>query len=135
NVWLNADLEQVVAALRVQIARAPSAKSLVLLILPAASPEGIELPDMAFSMLGSILVACYSVWQDEADDDANIRWLRTVMATLAPFAVGHYAPETDLLAAPSRPSRSFSPTAWARLTSLRQRLDPQSLFHGYLGLD
>jgi FAD/FMN-containing dehydrogenase len=57
------------------------------------------------------------------------------MATLAPFAVGHYIAETDLLADRSRAARSFSPAAWERLTALRQRLDPQSLFHGYLGLD
>jgi FAD/FMN-containing dehydrogenase len=54
------------------------------------------------------------------------------MKTLAPFAVGHYVAETDLPADPSRAARSFSPAAWNRLTSLRERLDPQSLFHPYL---
>jgi FAD/FMN-containing dehydrogenase len=103
--------------------------------LPPAPPEDTELPDMAFSMLGRTLVACYAVWENEADDDANIRWLRTVMESLTPFAVGHYVAETDLLADPSRPTRSFSPTAWERLTASRERLDPQGLFHGYLGLD
>lgn len=86
-------------------------------------------------MLGRTLVACYSVWEDEADDDANIRWLRTVMETLDPLAVGHYVAETDLLADPSRPTRSFSATAWERLTASRERLDPQSLFYTYLGLE
>src|SRR5262249_43421102 len=113
----------------------PSAESLVLVVLPPTPPEGARLPEMAFSMLGRTLVACDSVWQDEADDDANIRWLTTVMESLAPFAVGRYVAETDLLADPSRPSRSFSPTGWERLTASRKRLDPQSLFHGYLGLD
>src|SRR5262249_1350254 len=135
NVWLNADLEGLVAGLHARIVRAPSAKSLVLVILPPAPPEDTELPDMAFSMLGRTLVACYSIWEDEADDDANIGWLRNAMATLAPFAGGHYVAETDLLADPSRAARSFSPATWQRLTSLRQRLDPQSLFHSYLGVE
>jgi FAD/FMN-containing dehydrogenase len=135
NVWLNADLEQVLAALRAQIVRAPSPKSLVLVVLPPAPPEDTELPAMAFSTLGRIRVGCYSVWEHEADDDANLGWLRNAMATLAPFAVGHYIAETDLLADRSRAARSFSPATWERLTSLRQRLDPQSLFHGYLSLD
>jgi len=136
NLWLNANLEEVVAALRPQLVRAPSSKSLVLLILPAAAaPEDIELPDMAFAPLGRTLVGCYSVWENEADDETNIGWLRTVMESLAPFAVGHYVAEADLLADPSRPMRSFSPAAWQRLTSLKQRLDPHSLFHSYVGLE
>jgi hypothetical protein len=55
------------------------------------------------------------------------------MKTVAPFSVGHYVAETDLLADPSRAARSFSPAAWKRLTSLRMRLDPHGLFHPYLG--
>jgi len=133
NLWLNADLEEVLARLRAQIVRAPSTKSLVLVALPPAPPEDTELPDMAFSMLGRTLVACYSIWEHEADDDANIGWLRNAMETLAPFAVGHYVAETDLLAHPSRPARSFSADAWERLTTLSERLDPQGLFHSYVG--
>ena len=134
NLWLNASLGEAFAELRAQITRAPSARSLILIKLPSTPPD-TELPDMAFSMLGRVLVDCYSVWENEADDEANIGWLRDAMKTLAPFAVGHYVAETDLLANPSRPTRSFSPAAWERLTSLRQRLDAQSLFYSYLGLE
>lgn len=133
NLWLKADIGEVLAGLRAQITRAPSTKSLVLVALPPAPPEDTELPDSAFSKLGQVLVGCYSVWEDESDDEANIGWLRAVMKTLAPFAVGHYVAETDLLADPSRAARSFSPAAWARLASLAQRLDPHGLFHSYLG--
>jgi FAD/FMN-containing dehydrogenase len=133
NLWLNAGLDELLATLGAEIAHAPSAKSLVLVVLPPAPHEDTELPDMAFSMLGRGLVDCYSVWEDEVDDEANIGWLRDAMKTLAPFAVGHYVAETDLLADSSRAARSFSPAAWKRLTSLRQRLDPQGLFHSYLG--
>jgi FAD/FMN-containing dehydrogenase len=135
NLWLNADPGEVVAGLGAQIARAPSAKSLVLVAMPPTPSEDAQLPDMAFSMLGRTRIGCFSVWEDEADDDANIGWLRTVMETLDPLAVGYYVAETDLLADPSRPARSFSPTAWERLAASRERLDPQGLFHEYLGLD
>jgi FAD/FMN-containing dehydrogenase len=57
---------------------------------------------------------------------------KDTMETLAPFALGHYVAETDLLAHPSRAMRSFAPAAWKRLTSQRQRLDPQGLFHSFL---
>jgi FAD/FMN-containing dehydrogenase len=132
NLWLNAGLEEVLATLAAQIDHAPSAKSLVLVVLPPTAPEDTDLPDIAFSMLGRVLVDCYSVWEDEANDEANIGWLRDAMTTLAPFAVGHYVAETDLLANASRPARSFSPAAWRRLSSLRERLDPEGLFHPYL---
>lgn len=133
NLWLNVGLEEPLAELGAQIARAPSAKSLILAVLPPTPPQDSELPDMAFSMLGRVLVDCYSVWEDEADDEANIGWLGDAMKTLAPFAVGHYVAETDLLADPSRAAQSFSPVAWKRLTSLRVKLDPHGLFHPYLG--
>jgi FAD/FMN-containing dehydrogenase len=135
NVWLDGDPGEVVPELATQIVDAPSAKSLVLVAMPPAPSKDAPQPDMAFSMLGRARVYCYSVWEDEADDDANIGWLRTAMEALTPLAVGHYVAETDLLADPSRSARSFSPTAWERLTTTREGLDPQSLFHGYLGLD
>ncbi len=135
NLWSNTDLTEVVPRLREHIVRAPSAKSLVLVVMPPIAPAGAQLPDMAFSMIGRTLVACYSVWEDEADDEANIDWLRNVMEALEPLAVGHYVAETDLLADPSRPTRSFSTAAWKRLMTLSERLDPQGLFHPYLGMD
>jgi hypothetical protein len=57
------------------------------------------------------------------------------MEALEPLATGHYVAETDLLADPSRPARSFSADAWHRLTTLCERLDPHGLFHPYLGID
>ncbi len=81
------------------------------------------------------IVFCYSVWDDEANDEANIGWLRNAMEALEPLAVGHYVAETDLLADPSFPTRSFSATAWERLTRLSERLDPLGVFHPYLGME
>jgi FAD/FMN-containing dehydrogenase len=133
SFWSNADLTEVLLRLREQIVRAPSAKSLVLVVIPPIPSEDAQLPDMAFSMIGRTIVFCYSVWDDEADDEANIGWLRTAMEALEPLMVGHYVAETDLLADPSRPTRSFSATAWERLARLSERLDPVGVFHPYLG--
>jgi FAD/FMN-containing dehydrogenase len=132
NVWLNAGVEEAFAQLRAQILDAPSAKSLVLLALAPTPPDDIAPPDMAFSLLGSTYVGCYSIWEDERDDEANVGWPRAVTESLAPSSVGHYVGETDLVADPSRASRSFSPAAWKRLTSLTQALDPHGVFHSYL---
>ena len=135
SFWSNADLTEVLLRLREHIVCAPSAKSVVLVVIPPLPSEGAQLPDMAFSMIGRTIVFCYSVWDDEADDEANIGWLRNAMEALEPLAAGHYVAETDLLADPSRPARSFSANAWERLTRLRKRLDPQGVFHPYLGME
>ena len=135
NLWLNADLTEVVPRLREHVLRSPSAKSLVLVIMPPIPQQGAQLPEMAFSMLGRTLIGCYSIWEDEAENETNIRWLKKAMEALEPLATGHYVAETDLLADPSRPARSFSANAWERLTTLSERLDPYGLFHPYLGID
>jgi FAD/FMN-containing dehydrogenase len=131
NVWLNAGVEEAFAALCAQIARAPSPKSLVLLALGPPRPEDAALPDMAFSMPGSTYVGCYSIWEDERDDNANVGWPRAVTESVAPFPVGHYVGETDILADHSRAARSFSPAAWERLASVTGTLDPRGVFQSY----
>jgi FAD/FMN-containing dehydrogenase len=35
--------------------------------------------------------------------------------------------------APDRAARSPAPGVWERLQAVRQRYDPQSLFHGHIG--
>ena len=90
---------------------------------------------MAFSMVGRAFVSCYAMWEDEADDAANQRWLPSVMAELEPLAIGHYLAETDLTAADSRAQRSFAQPHWDRLQELRRKVDPDRVFPSYLAPD
>ena len=83
-------------------------------------------------MVGRAFVSCYAMWENEADDDANLRWLPSVMAELEPLAIGHYLAETDLTAAHSRAERSFAQPNWDRLQKLRRDVDPNGVFPSYL---
>jgi FAD/FMN-containing dehydrogenase len=135
NVWADADFTDILPRLRAHLDEAPSAESFAFAVVgpaPAEDAPEQELPDMAFSMVGRSFVSCYAMWEDEADDAANQRWLPSVMAELEPLAIGHYLAETDLTAAQTRAERSFAQPNWDRLHELRRELDPEDLFPSYL---
>ena len=134
NVWADADFADVLPRLRTRILEAPSLKSFAFAVMPPPPPrDAPPLPDMAFSMVGRIFVSCYAVWEDEADDAANMRWVPSVLREVEPLAIGHYVGEADLLAADSRAQHSYAQPNWEQLHALRRRFDPDGLFRAYLG--
>ena len=132
TLWFREDCATLLSRVRHFVDNAPSDKSLVLVPMSPAGPSGVGLPDMAFSALGESYLVCYAIWKDPREDEANIRWLREMMRAIEPFGTGHYIAETDLLAAPFRAQRSFTPEAWERLRTLRAQHDPDGLFQPYL---
>jgi FAD/FMN-containing dehydrogenase len=133
TLWSDAGLGALIPTLAADVARAPSRKSLILVPVPAVGPVAAPPPGMAFSALGRNYSAMFGIWEDAADDDGNIRWLRDTMNGLEPLGTGHYVAEADLTAESSRARRSYRPEAWERLQALRVRWDPTSVFQPYLG--
>ncbi|MEE1754613.1 FAD-binding oxidoreductase [Streptomyces sp. SP18CS02] len=131
TLWSDADLGTLLSRLAGAVARAPSGQSLVLAPLSPVSRDEDLLRDMAFSVLGSSYVVPYAIWDDPAEDGAHTRWLREAMGTVEPLGTGHYIAEADLTAASSRAERSFTADDWRRLRALRERYDPQGVFHAY----
>ncbi|MCB1314105.1 MAG: FAD-binding oxidoreductase [Sedimentitalea sp.] len=110
-----------------EMARAPSAESLALVVL---RPNAVPTPsDAAFSRHGRIFGAVYAIWQDEDRDAANETWLRTAIDTLVPFCSGSYVGEADL-DRPHRPLPTHSREASAHLSRLGATYDPMSRFAG-----
>jgi FAD/FMN-containing dehydrogenase len=135
NVWANADFTDILPRLRDRLNEAPSPESFAFAVVGPAPPDDApppELPDMAFSMVGRAFVSGYAMWEEEADDAANRRWLPSLMDELEPLAIGHYLAETDLTAAGSRAERSFAESNWSRLQGLRNEVDPNGIFASYL---
>ncbi|MEU2851702.1 FAD-binding oxidoreductase [Streptomyces syringium] len=115
------------------VARAPSAKSLVLAPVRPVSEVPALLRNMAFSPLGVSYLVCYAIWDDPAGDAANQRWLRDTMTAVDPSGLGgHYIAETDLEADASRARRAYAPADWDRLQELKAAWDPDNLFQSYL---
>lgn len=90
--------------------------------------------DACFSGLGDHLVGCFSIWEDEKDDEQNYQWLVDAMPMIDTYARGHYINEIESRYKPERYRLCFTEENWARLRELRKKYDPNGVFHNYLGL-
>jgi FAD/FMN-containing dehydrogenase len=133
-MWYSSPPSEVLAIIQDHFATAPSSHSMILCpILPSPTDEP-PLPEAAFSMVAPGYLACYSIWEEAGQDEANIRWLRTLMRALEPLAVGCYVGEADIAANPSQVVNSYARSHWERLQALREEYDPNGLFHSYMGV-
>jgi FAD/FMN-containing dehydrogenase len=138
NVWADTDLTRALLALRAALDEAPSASSFGFAGMSPDLPEAAsqdDLPDMAFSLYARTFVAVYAMWDDPTTDDANLAWLPSAMTRLEDTAIGHYIAEADLRAATAHARRCFTDETWARLETLRRRVDPDGVFVTYLTPD
>jgi FAD/FMN-containing dehydrogenase len=83
--------------------------------------------EWALSLGGGIAAGIYGVWDDPADDERHLDWVRRVDAALAPFRTGRYVGEASLMQ-PGRMAECFTPSALERIERLRAEYDPQGLF-------
>jgi hypothetical protein len=109
----------VLSGLRDRLAQAPSLKSKIFVGVtppPTIDPAAREMAD---SMAGPLYIGCYSVWDDDADDEANERWQHATLKSPEPITHGQYMGETDLLSWPTRAAESLGPGVWQRLEAIR----------------
>ncbi|MEU6083496.1 FAD-binding oxidoreductase [Streptomyces sp. NPDC047108] len=131
TLWSDAPFETLLTRLATAVEAAPTDKALVLAPVAPVGRKRELTADMAFSALGESYVVPFAVWDDPAEDEANIRWLRETMRSVEPLGTGHYIAETDLTADASRARRSYAPEDWDRLQKVRAAYDPQGVFHTY----
>ena len=91
--------------------------------------------DAAFSVTGSTNILSVLTWQKQEDDEKIAGWMRDTMHTLEPYSLGHYINNEDVVSYPQRNRASFSEAAWGKLRKLRQKYDPEGVFHDYFGID
>jgi FAD/FMN-containing dehydrogenase len=130
TLWTNSPAASVLAASQAHFVQAPSSKSMQLLSFWNGT-EPAALSDCAYSTNGQALLICSALWQHPDDDAVNAGWHQSIVATLDKYAVGHYIGETDIIADPRRAERSYSKASWAHLQELREKYDPDGLFHGF----
>ncbi len=129
SLWSDEDAGKLVDKLNSHVHDMPSAKSSILLLL---KPHTKTLPDAAFSMIGSVYLACYAIWATKAEDAANRSWVKKTMAILSSETKGHYINESNYADISARRSGSFSAGNFQKLKALSAKYDPDSLFHSYL---
>ena len=86
-----------------------------------------------FSSIGDTFVGCYSIWENAEEDERHFNWLDETMPLMDPFAVGHYVNEVEAGRHPERVEKCFSKENWQRLQTVRDKYDPQGVFHKHLG--
>ncbi|MBO6717294.1 MAG: FAD-binding oxidoreductase [Rhizobiaceae bacterium] len=124
-----ADPARQMAIMADAIRNAPSPYSTALGVILPPPPENAEsMPDTAFSMVGPSFGCTYAIWEDAADDQANLAWMRGTSKRIAPISLGHYIGEADLDLV-ERSRRSFAPLAYERIQRLQRKYDPTAMFH------
>ena len=102
-------------------------------VLCEVKPKPIKFLDTAYSMRRRTFLVPYSMWMDERDDEQNIAWLKRSQEILAPLSAGHFISEADLEAGPARSERSFSKESWQKIQAVKNKYDPNGVFHTFLG--
>ncbi len=69
-----------------------------------------------------------SMWENEADDAANITWTRRLAADIRPYTTGRVYLNFIGDEGEDRVKAAFGPQAYARLQALKDRYDPHNLF-------
>ena len=96
---------------------------------PGSSPAP-ERPEMVYSVEDDTYIAVYAVWQDPAEDRANIAWATERMREMEPLASGLQLADENL---GRRPARFLTDERMDRLDELRAARDPDGRFHAWMG--
>ena len=129
SLWSDDEPGKLVEKLVGHVKEMPSGKSSILLLW---KPYTKALPDAAFSMIGSVYLACYAIWTSPDDDGRNNHWVRKTMQLLEPHTKGHYINESNYVDIPSRRVNSFSHINHSKLKHLALKHDPDKLLHSYI---
>jgi len=75
-------------------------------------------------------VSAIAIWEDPAEDDANIAWARRTAAAIAPSSYsgagyGNYASADETA---ERVRAGFGPERFVRLQAVKRRYDPDNRF-------
>lgn len=89
--------------------------------------------DASFSGVGDCFIGCYSIWDGENNDVENLDWLKQSQPIIDQFADGHYVNEINGEGNPGRYRECYTKTKWKRLQELREKYDPEGIFHSFLG--
>lgn len=131
NMWTHASAEELLPGLRriaETMAPAPS-HMLWMNWQPGVSPQP-ERPNMAYSVEDDTYIALYGVWEDPAEDEANVTWATERMREMECFASGIQLADENL---GNRPARFVGETQLLRLQALRAKYDPEDRFHSWMG--
>ncbi len=89
--------------------------------------------DSSFTHTGDHYVSWYLMAEQADDIEPNFRWMDESVEAVRPYTLGHYPNEINMQRYPDAIRACFSEEKWQRLAELREKYDPQGVFHSYLG--
>ncbi len=131
NMWTHAPVEHLLPGLARIAETMPGAPSHMLWMNwgPGEQPAPAR-PEMAYSVEDDTYIALYGVWQDPAQDEANVAWATERMREMGDLATGIQLADENLGA---RPARFLAEAHMSRLDDLRSIYDPEGRFHSWMG--
>jgi len=73
-------------------------------------------------------VIAIGMWDSEAEDEVNIRWVREFADAMQPFASGGFYPNYEDSAGAERLVTAFGAEKYGRLAAIKQKYDPENTF-------
>ena len=73
-------------------------------------------------------VIAIAMWDNAADDEANINWVRDFSDAMQPFSSGGFYPNYEDAAPSDRLMACFGPEKYRRLAEVKQKFDPTNTF-------
>ncbi|MGC3981367.1 MAG: FAD-binding oxidoreductase [Steroidobacteraceae bacterium] len=126
GVWLEADPDKLVPAIKPMFETVPTPRSYIYYALWGPVHP---MADMANSLQSRIYVAAHTRWENAADNDKMYAWTTDSIKALEPLSIGSKLNDDSLV---RRTFNYFSPAAEARLKELTAKHDPDSLFATFL---
>lgn len=134
TIWTDARVDDLYVPYAGHLAKAPNRHAFSNCVLyPPGFAEKAKSYGAALSRQGDTLSLQYAIWDDPAEAAVNEEWFRGSIALFQPHARGHYIGETDLNLYPQFAKGAYAEEAWARLSALRRKHDPEGRFHDFLG--
>jgi FAD/FMN-containing dehydrogenase len=127
NMWTHAPTDELLPGIRLIAETLPEAPSHMLWMNWGESPPR---EDMAYSVEDETYIALYAVWQDAEKDPANIEWATGNMRALEHLASGIQLADENL---GRRPATFVTAEKLSRLDRIREKHDPDGLFHEWMG--
>ena len=77
----------------------------------------------------------FSLWEDEADDDAGIAWARALTDRMRPYSIAGISPNFIERAGSERLRSIFGDAKYERLVALKREWDPDNVFNSNQNVD
>jgi hypothetical protein len=131
NVWMAAPIRSVLPGIHTMVRHLAPAPSHLYLLYWGRDKTNNHLPDMAFSLEAKVYISSFAIYSDSSQDEAYSNIVSSCISSIAPQALSTQLSDENLAV---KPSRFMTLEAYLRLQKIRDKYDPHTCFHGFMGI-